>query len=243
MAVLPVTQALRWHPRAGLPKLLRPLSWSVRAWSPMSAPKFALAGTAITLACLLAGCSTSSTVPSRHPATQQEKDRLGAHVVSDPKGWTSQAPITRIAVNSVIDCTGSGLGPSGWLASEVRAWRQSPTAPAPGAEPDPSLQVCLSLYVTPTDATSVQSQNASQMHAAEHPQGSPPSSVPVPVTVPGVPGAVGSFLDISTAGWESIFFACGNVVAWIYVLCDPGGGPSCAIGISTAQRQYHKLPG
>jgi hypothetical protein len=210
----------------------------------MIAPKFALAGTAITLACLLAGCSASSTVASRHLATQQEKDRLGAHVVSGPKGWTSQPPITRIAVNRVIDCTGSGLGPSGWLASDVRAWRQSPTAPAPGTGlPDPSLQVCLSLYVTPTDATSVQSQNANQMNAAEHSRGSPPSSVPVPVTVPGVPGAVGSFLDISTAGWENIYFARGNVVAWIYVVCNPGGGPSCAIGIATAQQQYHKLPG
>ncbi len=209
----------------------------------MSAPKFALAGTAITLACLLAGCSTSSTVPSRHPATQQEKDLLVAHIVSGPKGWTSQDPITRIVVNSVMDCTGSGLGPSGWLASEVRAWRQNPTAPALESEPDPRLQVCLSLYVTPTNAMSVQSKNANQMNAAEHPQGSPSSSVPVPVTVPGVPGAVGSFLGTSTAGQENISFARGNVVAWIYVLCNPGGGPSCAIGISTAQRQCHKLPG
>jgi hypothetical protein len=209
---------------------------------PMSAPKIALAGTAITLACL-AGCSASSTVASRHLATHQGKVRLDAHLGSGPKGWTSRPPITRSQINHVIDCTGSGLGSSGWLASEVRAWRKSPTAPALGAEPGPSLQVCLSLYVTPTDATSVQSRNANQMNAAEHPRGSPPSSVPVPVTVPGVPGAVASFLDLSTEGEENIFFARGNVVAWIYVLCNPGGGPSCAIGISTAQRQYHELAG
>jgi hypothetical protein len=230
-------------PASGPAKTPAPVVMVCGSMTPMIAPKFALAGTAITLACLLPGCSTSSTVPSRHPATQQEQDGLGAHVVSGPKGWTSQAPITRIGVNGVIDCTGSGLGPLGWSASEVRAWRQSPTAPPLGAEPDPSVQVCLSLYVTPTDATSAQNQNTNQMNAAEHPQGSPPSSVPVPVAVPGVPGAVGSFLDISTAGWESIFFARGNVVAWIYVVCNPGGGPSCAIGISTAQRQYHELPG
>lgn len=42
--------------------------------------------------------------------------------------------------------------------------------------------------------------------------------------------------NISAAGWERMVFARGNVVAWIYVLCNTGGGPSRAIGISTAQR-------
>jgi hypothetical protein len=39
-----------------------------------------------------------------------------------------------------------------------------------------------------------------------------------------------------------IYFAKGNIVAWVYVLCLGQGGPSCEVGVTTAQRQYQKVP-
>jgi hypothetical protein len=204
----------------------------------VNAPKFVMAGVLIALAGLIAGCSTLSTVPSTHPATEQEKDRLADHVVSGPMGWTTQT-----LANPITGCTESTNRSSGWLASAMRVWTQTPAVPAASVGGTRRrLQVCLSLYVTPADAAIVRTKNANQMNVAEHPP-TPPSSIPVPVDVPGVPGAMGTFIDFSTVGQESIVFARGNVVAWIYDSCAPGGGPSCAIGIWTAQRQYRNLPG
>jgi hypothetical protein len=121
-----------------------------------------------------------------------------------------------------------------------RTWSQSPTSPAAGFQAEPTVELCLSLYATTADAADVLHQVARQTTAAEHPS-PPPSSVPVPLPLSGVPGAVASFLDLSTVGQETITFDRGAVVASVNVVCASQGGPSCVVGANTARRQYRRL--
>jgi hypothetical protein len=172
-----------------------------------------------------------------HRATQAQKERVAALVVSGPSGWTA----SRLLTVTTGGCLSSARpGDSGWLASAMLTWSQRRTPPADGFQTGPGLEVCLSLYATKADATDVLRQVARQTAASEHPS-VPPSSVPAPISLPGVPGAVASFLDWSTAGQETITFARGTVVARVDVVCASEGGPSCAVGASTAGRQYRKL--
>jgi len=57
----------------------------------------------------------------------------------------------------------------------------------------------------------------------------------------GVPTAVSTFKDLSTAGEENIYFSTGDVVAWLHVVCAPEGGSTCAIGAAEARQQYGRL--
>jgi hypothetical protein len=75
------------------------------------------------------------------------------------------------------------------------------------------------------------------------PSYAPPSSVPYRVTVPGVPGAVASFLDLSSSGQENIYFAKGRYLASVVTICASRGGASCDAGLTVARRQYAALPG
>jgi hypothetical protein len=193
---------------------------------------------ALAVAILLASCvRPPSTMTPVHRATRAQKEEVAALVVSGPSGWRT----SKLLTVTTGGCQSSARpGDSGWLASAGQTWSQSPTPPADGFQTGPSLEVCLSLYATRADATDVLRYVARQTTASEHPS-VPPSSVPVPISLPGVPGAVASFLDWSTAGQESITFARGTVVASVDVVCASEGGPSCAVDASTARRQYRRL--
>jgi hypothetical protein len=186
---------------------------------------------------MLAGCSsslvTAPAVRRPSPATAAMLDSL---VVNGPSGWTAQpSPNTRAGA-----CTGGVTSPN-WIVSRARSWRESSTQPVASLTSIPSIQVCLSLFSSSADAEGVQGQIAAQVGSASSPGSATPSSVPQSLTVPGVPGAVASFVDFSTVGQENIEFVSGDVLASIVVLCAPEGGQSCAIGISSAQEQYRRL--
>jgi hypothetical protein len=193
---------------------------------------------AVAVAILLASCvRPPSTMTPVHRATRAQKEKVAALVVSGPSGWTA----SRLLTVTTGRCQSSARpGDSGWLASAMQTWSQSPTPPADGFQTEPSLEVCLSLYATRADAADALRQVARQTAASEHPS-VPPSSVPVAMSLSGMPGAVASFLDLSTVGQGSITFARGTVVASVDVVCTSHGGSSCAIGANAARREYRKL--
>jgi hypothetical protein len=107
----------------------------------------------------------------------------------------------------------------------------------------PSLDVCLDEFATSGEAQNVFGQISAQFGKAAGPSYASPSSVPSRIAVPGVPGAVASFLDLSTSGQESIYFAKGKYVAYVVTVCSGSGGASCSAGLTAARRQYGALPG
>ena len=129
------------------------------------------------------------------------------------------------------------------VATAVGSWRQDPSPPGPGMTANPSLEVCLDAFSTAGETQSVLSQISAQLGKAAGPSYAPPSSVPSRIAVPGVPGAVASFLDLSTFGQESIYFAKGKYLAYVATICSGSGGASCSPGLAAARRQYGVLPG
>lgn len=208
----------------------------------MTGPGLFVAGLAMTTGCLLAGCAATPTGANTKPSVlQAEKQALTAYVVGGPSGWSSRKSISPTSGNE--DClTQPGFRASGWRASDVKTWSRSPIAPTGGSQSIRTVQVCLSLFASRADAAVVQHYFAQQINASEHPSGVPPSSVPVPVEILHVPGAIGSFLDFSTAGQEVIYFAKDNFVVRVLVMCDAEGGTSCAAGETMAQQQFKRLP-
>lgn len=187
---------------------------------------------------------TGSTSPLPTPAANSiPPAKLASFLVPGPSGWTAEVWFAQVTHHGdCISWRGARVTTSGWLTSREAGWRESATPAAPGTESIPSLGVCLSLFSSPAAAAKVQTQLESLVYTYDHPTGPTPSSVPSPVSVPGIRGAAGYFLDFSTSGEEQIFFAKGSVVVDVDLVCY-GGGDDCGIASTMARREYSKLPG
>ena len=194
------------------------------------------------LAGTLTAC-TGSTTPLPTPALGIAPAKLASFLVHGPSGWTAEAWFPHVVHHGdCISWPGGRVSTSGWLTSREAGWRESATPASPGTESIPSFGVCLSLFSSSAAAAKVQSQMESLVYTYDHPTGPTPSSIPSPVPVPEIRGGAGYFLDFSTSGEEQIFFAKGNVVVGVEVVCY-GGGDDCGIASTMARREYSRLPG
>jgi len=153
---------------------------------------------------------------------------------------TPQAPPRDVVPGKA--CAGGVPSPAP-VATAIGSWRQDPSPPGAGITANPSLEVCLAAFSTADESQSVLRQISAQLGKSAGPSYAPPSSVPSHIIVPGVPGAVASFLDLSTSGEESIYFARGTYLAYVVTICSGSGGVSCGAGPAAARRQYDSLPG
>jgi hypothetical protein len=129
------------------------------------------------------------------------------------------------------------------VSTAVASRRQDPSPSGLGVPAIPSLDVCLSAFSTAGETQSMLQQISAQLGTAAGPSYEPSTSASSRVTVPGVPGAVASFLDLSTFGQGSAYFAKGKYPAYAVTICKGSGGQSCSPGLAAAPGQYDALPG
>jgi hypothetical protein len=198
---------------------------------------------AVMLMGVASACSTSAVAPhttstiSSAMRTKAAAELAGV-MMPPPPGWVAQAPFLGPGSNSCRAWGPGGLPTTGWLISEARSWRE-PQPPPRGMTPVPQLQVCLSAYDTPSDAGAAIRRYRHDVATYEH-QGTPPSSIPQPVSTTGLVGAIAYYVDFATSGYESVTIARGAIVAQLDVGCRPTG-EDCDLAMQFAQQQLRLL--
>jgi hypothetical protein len=212
----------------------------------MAVPRWMSVCLALAAAGLFATCSSapmtgrSSTGSSPDAGSSTSAaPKLAARLITGPPGWTSQAPSPAVTLEGCTD----GVAPPRPLSTVVGSWRQDPGPPSRGMAAVPSVDVCLDAFSTSTGARDVLGRIAAKLATVVSPSNASPSSLPSHGAVPGVPGAVASFLDMSTVGQLSIWFTTGNDVSYVMTRCSPAGGSACAAGPTAARRHYAAIQG
>ena|ERR1700722_13290171 len=203
--------------------------------------KWVSASIALFFATFLFGCTPS---PPSQSAIHAASAELSAVVIRAPRGWTPQAYTIPGDASSRGDCIAKaqqGLNPSGWLASRTVSWRNTPTISGPHKELGANLNVCLSRYASLAEARDVQNQLKNLVTVWE---ATPASTKPGSIVVPGVPGAVGSTINVVGAGlYDDVYLTKGNMVCWVDAICYGYKTYGlCSIALSTAQQLFHSLP-
>lgn len=187
---------------------------------------------------LTSGCS-SSTSPTEGAAMirGQERDLVGI-LATGPVDWISTG--VQGAIDHRRNCISAPTN-GGWIASVLRSWHHVAAQEFLGHESPASVNVCLSIYESASDAQRALDQVKQEIDGASGSPGAPPSSSPMFIGLPYIPGAIGQFIDFGTFGHQSIYFSIGNVTAWVDTMCAANGGGTCMTGISTANRIFHSL--
>jgi hypothetical protein len=126
------------------------------------------------------------------------------------------------------------------VSTAVASRRQDPSPSGLGVPAIPSLDVCLSAFSTAGETQSMLQQISAQLGTAAGPSYEPSASASSRVTVPGVPGAVASFLDLSTFGQGSAYFAKGKYPAYAVTICKGSGGAVMQPGSGRSARTVRR---